>query len=218
MVRELWRADDFHTAIGTTGSDAYAGAPMKYFATEKEEIQSYVRTKKSPFQKRWEVTANLNLLDILNPTKREELYVGAPSDVKASLDIAFPKDSSGKPYRVSKPETTNHDYAVLSYICEKGYDGYYMAKQEQNLNIEEFHSEVGLCGSALSKLTLAEELKETAQGIEKKRRRTEYPDSPPGSPVRKGALFGGRKKKNTRRKKKFSKTRRRARNGGLLSV
>lgn len=217
MARELWRADDFHTEPGTTGSDAYAGAPMKYFATQKEEIQSYVRSKKSPFQKRWEVTGELNLLDILDPTKREELYVGAPSDVKTSLDIAFPKDSNGKPYRVSKPETTNHDYAVLSYICEKRYDGYYMAKQEQSLNIEEFHSEVGLCGSALSKLTLAEELKETAQGINPKRRRTEYPDSPPGSPVRKGALFGGRKK-NTRRKKKFRKTRRRARNGGLLSV
>ena len=208
MVRELWRADDFHTEPGTKGDVAYRGAKIKYFATTEDEIQSYL--KRGPIKKKWEVTDSLNLLDILDPTKREELYVGAPPDVKASLDIAFPKDTSGKPYRVSNPETTNHDYVVLSYICEKGYEGYYMAKQVNPW----FHSEVGLCGNALSKLTLAETERGAPNRLEKRRRPA---DSPPGSPVRKGPLFGGRKK-NTRRKKKFRKTRRRARNGGLLSV
>jgi len=211
---ELWRADDFPSAVGTTGDMAYRGADIKYFATTKSEIKSYL--ERGPFQKKWTVRGELKLLDILDPATRDGIYKNAPTDVQGSMDRSFPINTNGTPYRVSKAEETAHDYAVLRYICSKGYDGYYMALQDKE-GFPWFHSEVGLCGPALSKLTMAEGERGAPDRVEGKRKRN-FDMSPPGSPPRIGALFGGRKKKNTRRKKKFRKTRRRTKNGVPVSV
>jgi hypothetical protein len=213
---ELWRADDFPSTVGTTGDLAYSGAEIKYFTTTKDETTSYL--KRGPFQKKWIVNGSLRLLDILDPETRKELYESAPEDIKSSMNTSFPIDpKSGNPYRVSEEGKTHHDYAVLKYICAKEHDGYYMALQDRQ-GIPWFHSEVGLCERALKKLTLADTERGAAPQVQGKRRRPEYSDSPPSSPVRTGALFGGRKKKNTRRKKKFRKTRRRTKNGVPVSV
>jgi hypothetical protein len=210
---ELWRADKYATAAGTTADVAYSGAPMKYFATMKDEIGTYAN--KNPHQKQWKVTGPLRLLDILDPETRDGLYEGADVRVQRSMDIAFPKDESGTPFRHSEEDTAVDDDRVLEYVCGQGYDGYYTAKQVARQGVMGFHSEVGLCGDALKNLTMLGTVKDTAPAI---------PDrAPPPSRNTEGIqgrnLFGfGRKKKNTRRKKKFRKTRRRTKNGVLVSI
>jgi len=211
---ELWRADKYATAAGTTADVAYSGAPMKYFATMKDEIGTYAN--KNPNQKQWKVTGSLRLLDILDSATRDLLYEGADVRVQRSMDIAFPKDEGGTPFRHSEEDTAADDDRVLTYICQEGYDGYYTAKQIARPGVMGFHSEVGLCRDALKNLTMVGTVKDTAPAIPGR--------APPPSRSIEGIQgrnlfgFGRRKKKNTRRRKKFSKTRRRARNGGLLSV
>jgi len=208
---ELWRADKFPTSAGTIASVAYSGAPMKYFATTKDEIATYAN--KNPYQKQWRVTNPLNLLDILDTSTRDGLYNGADVRVQRSMDIAFPLDESGTPYRYSEEDTASDDDRVLQYICSLGYDGYYTAKQIARPGVLKFHSEVGVCGSALATLRLETQVSETAPAL---------PDRPVAPSRNVGEiqgrrLFGG-KKKNTRRKKKFKTTRRRRRNGVLVSI
>jgi hypothetical protein len=210
----LWRADKFPTATGTTANVAYSGAPMKYFATMKDESAPYAN--KNPHQKQWEVSGSLRLLDILDPETRDGLYEGADVRVQRSMDIAFPKDESGIPFRHSEEDTAADDDKVLMYICSEGYDGYYTAKQMARLGVMGFHSEVGLCGDALSKLTIVGTVKETAPSIPD---RAPAPQRITEGIIQGRNLFGfGRKKKNTRRKKKFRKTRRRTKNGVSVSV
>lgn len=209
----LWRADKFPTATGTTANVAYSGAPMKYFATMKDEIAPYAN--KNPHQKEWKVDGSLRLLDILDPETRDGLYNGADVRVQRSIDIAFPKDEVGTPFRFSEEDTAADDDRVLMYICSEGYDGYYTAKQLKRPSVMGFHSEVGLCADALSKLTIVGTVKETAPAI------AERAPAPQRSTegIQGRNLFGfGRKKKNTRRKKKFRKTQRRTKNGVSVSV
>lgn len=154
----LWRADKDHTAPNTLASVAYIGAEIKFFATKKEEIRDYAT--KSPYEKQWRILQPLNLLDIMDVSTRDELFNNAPIEIQKSIDIAFPKDKDGKVFRYSEAETASHDYKVLNYICRlpTAVDGYFMDRQQPRNNgshiIIPFHSEVGLCRSALSKLIL----------------------------------------------------------------
>jgi len=212
LPTELWRADKFPTASGTTASVAYSGAPMKYFATMKDEIVPYAN--KNPHQKQWKITGSLRLLDILDPATHDLLYEGADVRVQRSMDTAFPKDESGTPFRHSEEDTATDDDRVLMYICQQGYDGYYTAKQVARQGVMGFHSEVGLCGDALKNLTMVGTVKDTAPAIQDR----PPPPSRNTDGIQGRKLFGGRKKKHTRRKKKFKTTRRRTKNGVSVSV
>ncbi len=155
----------------------YKGATIKFFALTERNTNSYTKNKNAKFLKKWEVKQDnqLILLDILDIPTREAL---AELIGHSALDIAFPIRYS-KDYKVIQPEsnsnsqslnnamymnknithigrysnsnpaTGNPDYDVLKAICSLGIvDGYYMEP------VENFHSEIGLCGKALSKLKL----------------------------------------------------------------
>jgi hypothetical protein len=155
--------------------NTYNGASIKFFALTERNTNSYAKNAK--FLKKWEVKQGnqLILLDILDIPTREAL---AEIIGHSALNIAFPirydndyevvqPESRGNPqsvnnamymqkkithigrYSNSNPATGNPDYDVLKAICSLGIvDGYYMEP------VENFHSEIGLCGKALSKLKL----------------------------------------------------------------
>jgi hypothetical protein len=154
---KLFRANNKRSTVGNRASNSYARAPMKYFTLNEGELQAYTKHGK-PFKKTWQPTSDLILIDILDIQTRIALAKHVPSD---SLDIAFPIEGN-KVFRRSNEDTRNHDDTVLSAICQikdNGgrplYDGYYMnAIHPNNNNSPSFHSEVGLCAHALSKLRL----------------------------------------------------------------
>jgi hypothetical protein len=159
---KLFRANTTRSTVGNRASNSYAGAPMKYFTLNEGELQAYTKYGK-PFKKTWKPTSDLILIDILDMPTRKVLETYVSSE---SLNTAFPIIRN-KVSRRSNEDTRNHDDAVLSAICQirdnRGaplYDGYYMkAIHPNNNNSPSFHSEVGLCAHALSKLTLNSEKK-----------------------------------------------------------
>ena len=221
----LWRADKESTAPNTLASVAYHGAQIKFFTTKKEEIREYAT--KSPYEKQWQILEPLNLLDIMNVPTRDELFNNAPSEIQNSIDIAFPKDEDGNVFRYSEAETASHDYKVLNYICTlpSGVDGYFMARQAGRNNgarqIIPFHSEVGLCRPALSKLILKSQEINNPPDIVRQRpsasdyKRTRSPDrrfeedEDEGPPLMKRKMldFGSSRKSRRRPRRKTNKRR-----------
>ncbi len=145
----LFRANEHSFAKNGRASNNYRGAPMKYFTLNEREVNTYTRFGK-PYVKTWEVTEDLNLVDILDLNTRKAL--GKIPELKESIDIAFPIKQN-KVSRRSEEHTKHHDDNVLKIICDLGYDGYYM-KNLTNNNKYVFHSEVGLCPKAYHKLKL----------------------------------------------------------------
>ncbi len=162
---KLFRANNRNSTIKNKASKAYPGAPMKYFTLNEGELSAYTKYGK-PYKKTWRATDDLILIDILNKNTRHELAAQLP-EIAESLDIAFPIIGN-KVMRRSNEDTQTHDDNVLSGICNiksnSGaplYDGYYMKSISGNNNEPSFHSEVGLCAHALSKLELNSSKKNT---------------------------------------------------------
>jgi hypothetical protein len=143
----LYRANNSNAKSEISGSVNYHSAPVKYFTLNKKELNAYTKYG-IKYKKTWEVIDNLKLVDILDSKTRDELEIKFTNkNQKNALNKAFPI-INGKVSRNS--ESTNIDNIVLKKICELGYDGYYME------TINAFHSEVGLCKNAFSKLKLKE--------------------------------------------------------------
>ncbi len=146
----LYRANERSFRINGRASNNYRGAPMKYFALNEREVNTYTRFGK-PYVKTWEVTEDLNLVDILDLKTRKAL--ATIPELKESIEIAFPIKQN-KVSRESQENTKHHDDNVLRIICDLGYDGYYMKNLTNNKDKYVFHSEVGLCPRAYHKLKL----------------------------------------------------------------
>ena len=161
---KLFRANNKRSTVGKRASNSYAGAPMKYFTLNEGELKAYTKYGK-PYKKTWTPTSDLILIDILHKDTRQKLSTYVPT-AAPSLNIAFPIIGN-KVLRRSNEDTRGHDDTVLSAICEMKnqngiplYDGYYMKainSNNNNNNSPSFHSEVGICAHALSKLTLNKE-------------------------------------------------------------
>jgi hypothetical protein len=141
----LFRANKSNARNGTVGSTNYRGATFKYFTLTKNEVSAYTKYG-TTYTKTWKITDNLNLIDILDYKTRQELESEfITNNEKKALNTAFPIENN----TVSRNSiNVNTDNIVLKRLCELGYDGYYMK------TINAFHSEVGLCSSALSKIKL----------------------------------------------------------------
>jgi hypothetical protein len=150
----LYRADRNFASAGISAAQNYKDAPMKYFTLYKDETIAYTKYGMRNI-KSWKVTAPLVLIDIFDISTRNSLkeLIGADA-----LNIAFPLNKNGKVYRVSEENTKNKNDDVLRNICSLGgVDGYLMHKQEERSGgIGSFHSEVGLCAKAFSKLVLVD--------------------------------------------------------------
>jgi hypothetical protein len=151
--KKLYRANKSNAknAKNTTikASNNYKGLPFKYFTLTKNETNTYKKYG-TTYTKSWLVTDNINLIDILNYDTRLQLEnkFTKPRE-KMALNSAFPI----KHNTVSRNSNVDIDNIVLNKICELGYDGYYMRRLNNNGSYV-FHSEVGLCSSAFSKLQL----------------------------------------------------------------
>lgn len=145
----LFRANARSFTVGQSASNNYKGAPMKYFTINKSELSAYTKYGK-PYMKTWDVIHELNLIDILDISTRKAL---AKKIGDESLNVSFPIIRN-KVSRISEENSKNKDDNVLQRICELGYDGYYMKTLKNNNNEYLFHSEVGLCPSAFTKLKL----------------------------------------------------------------
>jgi hypothetical protein len=148
----LYRADRNFASVGISAAQNYKDAPMKYFTLYKDETSAYTKYGMRNI-KTWKVSAPLVLIDIFDISTRNSLkeLIGANA-----LNVAFPLNKNGKVYRVSEENTKNKNDDVLRNICSLGaVDGYLMHKQEERIGgIVSFHSEVGLCPKAFSKLVL----------------------------------------------------------------
>jgi hypothetical protein len=171
---KLFRANNRNSTIKARASNAYSGAPMKYFTLNEGELSAYTKYGK-PYKKTWHAIEDLTLIDILNKNTRRILVAQLP-DIVESLDIAFPIIGN-KVMRRSNEDTRVHDDNVLRGICsiknnsgQPMYDGYYM-KSISGDNEPSFHSEVGLCAHALSKLELNSSKKNTVPPPPPKKKR-----------------------------------------------
>lgn len=140
--------------INNLASIDYKNAPVKYFTLKRNNVKSYTKEGET-YTKNWEVTKELNLVDILDLGTRKALetqdkYENENKQMKfiETINKAFPI-FDGKVGRVSS--STKKDNRILNKICELGYDGYYMNVEGKNMG---FHSEVGLCNKAFNKLKL----------------------------------------------------------------
>jgi hypothetical protein len=168
----LWRADYNYIQPGINARTNYAGARYKYFTLSKDELGSYTRRGMRNI-KQWQPRRALVLVDMMDAATRRSMaeLVGTQH-----INIAFPTNSTGRPYRVSEEDTAVHDDAFLEQLCRLGLDGYYMERQEARAGVQPFHSEVGLCASTFGSLELVAVEKAAAapampaRGITKKRR------------------------------------------------
>jgi len=166
-------------------SENYKNAPLKYFTLKRNNVEPY-RKKGTTYTKNWNVTDELNLVDILDLKTREVIEAKFNKDepfIKA-IKKAFPI-LNGKVGRVSSK--VEQDNTVLKGICELGYDGYYMESKKA------FHSEIGLCRKAFNKLKLEKNAEHKYMpNNTRKRSRAEFETQ--NSPVKfspfQGALFG----------------------------
>ena len=159
----LYRANKTPANKNIFASVNYRGAPRKYFTLRKNELNAYTK-KGTTYKKTWKVLSDLKLVDILDPETRQNLeYYFETRKEKKALNNAFPVKNS-RPSRNSF--NVKVDDIVLDKLCELGYDGYYME------TISDFHSEVGLCSSALDNLKLVEKSEEIVapKNVENKRR------------------------------------------------
>jgi hypothetical protein len=143
---KLFRANTQNYRVGSLASNNYRNAPIKYFTLDKNEIKAYTKYGK-PFEKTWNAR-DLNLVNILDLSTRQRLESLFNQNQKRSLRIAFPI-VNGEVSRISEENSKTDDDTVLKALCELGFDGYLMEKIPNR-----FHSEVGLCPTAFSKLTL----------------------------------------------------------------
>ncbi len=159
----LYRADAVKIRKGTTADEAltYADAPIKYFTLHPEELGTYFKTKDYKFQTEWDAV-DLVLVDLFHIPTRTFLYEHVFNDEERNaIDTAFPIDEKGHVYRQSDADTAHLDYTLLKALCRvDNIDGYHMNAQEprnygKNTIVSGFHSEVGLCNKAFSKLTAA---------------------------------------------------------------
>lgn len=152
----------------TLASNNYKNAPTKYFTLKRNEVNAYTK-QGTTYIKNWNVTEELNLVDILDLKTRKNLedkFKNHKNFVNA-ISEAFPINGNIV-RRISS--STKEDNEVLNKICELGYDGYYMDVEGKNIG---FHSEVGLCKKAFNKLKLMKnsERKVVANNKTKKRKR-----------------------------------------------
>jgi hypothetical protein len=170
----------------------YKNAPMKYFTLKRSNVEPYT-SEGTTYIKNWNVTSELSLVDILDLRTRELLENKFKTNIlfKNAINAAFPINE-GKVYRISS--SNEEDNKVLEKICELGYDGYYMNVEGKNMG---FHSEIGLCKRAFSKLKLSKNAERKSMPEKtRKRSKLEYYNknikqiSPiKRSPFR-GSLFG----------------------------
>lgn len=142
----LWRADK-------NGSRTYSNTNIKYFALTEPEIQTYVEKAHRKYKKHWVTkdTKILNLVDILDLRTRKALEL-MPEISKEALNFSFPIKNN----KVSRESDFKPDDTVLRGLCKLGYDGYFMKNINNNKGNYIFHSEVGLCKDAFSKIKLEE--------------------------------------------------------------
>lgn len=134
----------------------YSNAPFKYFTLNKNELKAYTKYG-MPFMKTWRPQEDLVLVDILHKPTRDALAKIIGSE---SLNVAFPLNGNTVS-RISNENTRVYDDNVLRSICDLGLDGYYMKRLANNNKIV-FHSEVGLCKRAFSKLRI-EDIEKTLE-------------------------------------------------------
>jgi hypothetical protein len=151
------------------GNAHYSTVYNKFFTTNRNETKSYanrtIKKNGTSYTKSWMPKSPLRLIDILDINTRQSLehFIGPEENL---LDTAFPIVNN-KVYRYSVDETAEIDAKLLRAICSikdadgnRLYDGYYMNKQTYTINskngrrILPFHSEIGLCSSALRKIKL----------------------------------------------------------------
>jgi hypothetical protein len=158
-VGNLYRADtdDKFSQPGVLASQDYAGAEIKFFATNKEETEPYTRYD-MPLVKSWALLRPLVLVNMFDRATRDavrDLFV--ENTLKYALNTAFPLNQTGRVFRHSDEITKEQDYVFLRTLCASGIpvDGFIVERQEPRPGVGYFHSEVGLCGRALQYLKLA---------------------------------------------------------------
>ncbi len=146
----LFRADKTNARNGTRASNNYRSYPIKYFTLAKNEVNTYAKYN-TTYTKTWRVTDDIHLIDILDYDTRLHLEGEFTKlSEKKALNNAFPIINTTVSRNSSNVEIDN---IVLNRLCDLGYDGYYMRRLNNNGRYV-FHSEVGLCSSALPKLIL----------------------------------------------------------------
>lgn len=177
----LFRANKSNARNGTVGSTNYRGATFKYFTLTKNEVSAYTKYG-TTYTKTWKITDNLNLINILDYKTRQKLESEfITNNEKRALNTAFPIENN----TVSRNSiNVNTDNIVLKRLCELGYDGYYMK------TINAFHSEVGLCSSALSKLKLVKSEKVVMPNrVNKTKKKPRYTNNNNNNSFPRGSLF-----------------------------
>lgn len=165
--KPLYRANSIEPRNNHSRANNHYGTNYnRFFATIKNETTSYSKNLVKAYTKEWNVKEPLHLINIMDLDTRRSLEYLLPNHQKG-LDTAFPVHHN-KVYRYSETHTAQVDASILEALCslrtENGtpIDGYYM--KQQRISPEEkkklpdklvgFHSEIGLCRSALHKLDL----------------------------------------------------------------
>lgn len=168
--KSLFRGNTM-TSNKNTANQHYGTMYNKFFATMKNETKPYVKNARIGYIKEWIPSESLFLLDIKDLETRKSLEY-LLNDYKDWLNTAFPVVKN-KVYRYSEEDTAQIDAKLLSALCQiqtpDGHkiDGYFMEKQRNVITMNNgrdiigFHSEIGLCRSALRKLRLQRNTMET---------------------------------------------------------
>jgi hypothetical protein len=139
-----------------SASEVYTQQPIKYFTEDRGVVERVYAQKGAPFIYTWQTRVSLVLLNMTDrETHKNVLELLQKNYQKQAILQAFrPRDNVIE--RFSSIDTQSMNDLALETICSLGhFDGYYTPTQEWNNNIHfDFHSEVGLCAAAFSKLRL----------------------------------------------------------------
>lgn len=147
MVMPNYLASEEYNTYTNEKTGTKKKVEFKYFTLYEDELKAYTK-ENMPWMKKWQPQSELVLVDILDMPTRKTLAELINSE---SLDFSFPI-MGNKVSRVSEENERHHDDAVLKALCDLGLDGYYMKRISKNNGEYVFHSEVGLCRKAFSKL------------------------------------------------------------------
>ena len=208
----LYRGDKM-TSNETRANRHYNARYHKFFTTQEDETEPYIKKAPKGYTKEWKATEPLHLINIMDRGTR--LALAHLIETPSLLDTAFPIRNN-KVYRYSEDDTAQIDARLLGELCriqtDNGMpiDGYYMAKQRLNAanqnrapGIIGFHSEVGLCSSAFRKLLLTRTTLSSKASNVKNERKTkkhnlENKTSSPAKVVKGRKLFNNNNNNNAK--------------------
>jgi len=148
------------------GGNAFELQNNSFFGFDMDHVKQYGSVSM------YTTDVPLQVLALMEMDRSSNFYKEAPEDIQQALDKSFfKKNEKGEQLRISEPK---YDYAVVNYLCAKGYEGYAMNSTKKTESGAYFHAELVICNCNQGKqkitLTRRNEIKEAPRMAKTKRK------------------------------------------------